>query len=522
MRVAVLGSGPSGVAAAAALLGRGHAVDIVDVGHRPEPAAVELAAALRDGSAAADAARRLQPQGGALSMLRQLFASSIDSRRIEKRVFGSRFAFRGVDQDIAVRGASPPRSLALGGLSNVWGTASYPLRATDYRDWPTSESDMAPWFRSAADMLGIWQSDDALSEIYPLYGTVDADRARNPGSPVERLLLAWRERGEALRAAGAIGGRSRLAVRPPGREDGCRACSLCLYGCPPGAMYAAQRSLIELRKDSRLRYRDGLLAERFIDTDRGVDLVVRSARGAERLEGYDALVLAAGALSSLILAADSLSLHDEPVVLCDNDLWVLPMLGPRAAPGFRTAFALSEAVLAFPASGELPNGAHVQLYAFHPYFAGALAPLLASRLAQPLAERLVLAFIYLHSGDSRHASAAVERRAGKRGLITMQVAENACSEVAVHHVLQAFEAHRHALGLRPVRALLKRTPFGFSGHLGGSLAAGGKGELSTDRNGRLHGTRRVYVADAGAFPMMPPQNPTLIAMANSQRVAAAL
>ncbi|MGH7287495.1 MAG: NAD(P)-binding protein, partial [Myxococcota bacterium] len=47
MRVAVVGSGPSGVAASAALLERGHAVDVLDVGHVPERAAQALAAEVR-------------------------------------------------------------------------------------------------------------------------------------------------------------------------------------------------------------------------------------------------------------------------------------------------------------------------------------------------------------------------------------------------------------------------------------------------------------------------------------------
>ena len=47
MRVAVVGSGPAGVAAATALLEAGHSVDMLDVGHLPEPAAEYLAAEIR-------------------------------------------------------------------------------------------------------------------------------------------------------------------------------------------------------------------------------------------------------------------------------------------------------------------------------------------------------------------------------------------------------------------------------------------------------------------------------------------
>jgi flavin-dependent dehydrogenase len=53
MRVAVVGSGPAGVAAARALLDGGLAVDMLDFGNEIESSAKDLASRLRSGSPSA-------------------------------------------------------------------------------------------------------------------------------------------------------------------------------------------------------------------------------------------------------------------------------------------------------------------------------------------------------------------------------------------------------------------------------------------------------------------------------------
>jgi choline dehydrogenase-like flavoprotein len=48
------------------------------------------------------------------------------------------------------------------------------------------------------------------------------------------------------------------------------------------------------------------------------------------------------------------------------------------------------------------------------------------------------------------------------------------------------------------------------------------GPLETDAEGRLAGTKRVFVVDTAVFPTLPAQNLTFTAMANARRVAAGL
>jgi choline dehydrogenase-like flavoprotein len=82
---------------------------------------------------------------------------------------------------------------------------------------------------------------------------------------------------------------------------------------------------------------------------------------------------------------------------------------------------------------------------------------------------------------------------------------------------------RGPLGLWSIPGLVKSTPFGFHGHLAGTLPMrSSPGPLECDPEGRLSGTERVFVVDTAVFPTLPAQNLTFTAMANARRVACGL
>ena len=49
-----------------------------------------------------------------------------------------------------------------------------------------------------------------------------------------------------------------------------------------------------------------------------------------------------------------------------------------------------------------------------------------------------------------------------------------------------------------------------------------QGRYETDRNGRLAGTRAVYIGDSATFPRLPAKNLTFTIMANALRIGRAL
>src|SRR5215469_18661344 len=158
----VIGSGPAGVACASALLARGASVLMLDAGMELEPecgAIVRELAQKKVSEWPADEAARIHGKRGA--ELKDL---------PHKNVFGSDFPYRDTREKIPWRGdGSLLPSLALGGLSNVWGAAMLPFRESDISDWPIKRSDLDENYRAAAQIMDISVRRDDLEELFPVY-----------------------------------------------------------------------------------------------------------------------------------------------------------------------------------------------------------------------------------------------------------------------------------------------------------------------------------------------------------------
>lgn len=543
MKVAVVGSGPTGVAAATALLAHGATVELLDVGHEPEPASAELGRRLREGPPTAELLQELKrsvpkAQQGVVAAARMLFVRDAPANMIEKSRLGSAFAFRGVAEGIPVDGAPLPRSLAQGGLSNVWGATCYPLRAEDYAaGWPIPEREMAAHYRVAAGLLGLDETADDLAAIYPVYS---AEPDGSPPAIVSRtaggLIDQWTRRADALHALGVHFGRTRSAVRkrssvaPEAATDadiaagrvGCQQCGLCLSGCPWDAIYRSTRTLVALRSEPRFTYRPGFFVGRVRETDRGsfVD-------GDQPAGPYDAVFLAGGPLSSLRIAADSVGVDGARRPLLDNNMYLVPGVRVAASRGGddRGAFALSEAVLAIDGAAIGGDPVHVQLYSYGEVLGRGLRkalgglPDVIAGVPGRLLGRIMVGFVYLSGADSVRASARVV--AGDRvSRIQVESSPGERSAELLQRVLRMMRRHGRTFGFVPLT--YNRTGLGFSGHLCGTMPMRpNPGPLDTHRDGRVEGSRALYAVDASTFPMLPAQNPTYTAMANAHRIATA-
>ena len=380
-------------------------------------------------------------------------------------------------------------------------------------------AELAPHYARAAALLGLDQSKDALERAYPLIGPSASDASRNPGSPLERLLARWRERDAELAAAGLTPGRARLAVR----RDACTRCGLCFYGCAFGAIWNAGHPLDGLA----VRYRPGCFVQGFREEAGGVRVHGREGDAALD-ERYDALLLAAGVLSSLRIAADSLGLHDRPVPLLDNDLYLLPVLAPGARPawGFRSRFTLGEAVLAIEAGVVSQRPLHVQLYSFHEFFLAELGDLLHALPGRApgsglVGAELVRAGLRVPAGRGLDARDRARRRRREGARPRAHRGEPERGEP--RHPLATARASapteppaRLLAGARageehPLR--LPRAPGRHATDAREPGAARDRREWPPLRN------RARFVVDPAAFPTLPAQNLTFTAMANAMRVA---
>ncbi|MBP6030823.1 MAG: NAD(P)-binding protein [Sphingobium sp.] len=502
----IIGSGPSGYAAAVALAARGRDVLILDAGLTMDADAQELRA--RMGSAEPD-----QWQTGDRDAIGAV-------RRSEKsdsiRPFGSDYLFHLPDElaDFGevdgVHGLKP--SFALGGLSNGWGASVLPYHASDFEGWPISLADLAPHYAAIAPLIGMAAARDGLADFYD--GVAIAEGRSLPQSRQAQELLTHMDRNRASFAQmGVHFGASRQAIAP-----GCRACAMCLYGCPYRLIFNAGDAVERMAAAGTLRYQGGVIVRRFAEHADGVSIHTSAGK-------YDAerLFIAGGVLPSTRLVLGSLDLHHE-VTIRDSQHFYLPMLHRWKAgddPATEPRHTLAQAFWAIDDPAVDAHVVHAQLYTYNDTYApdmrarfGPFAKM-AKPLIEALSRRLIVAQPFLHSD----ASPAIGARIAGGRLFTRRI-DNARTAAAIQRVKRRIAKAAWAAGLMPLTPLLRTGTLGSSFHCGGSFPmhhSPSPGE--TDSLGRLKGQKRTYIVDASVLPTIPAPTITFSVMANAHRIA---
>lgn len=502
----IIGSGPSGYAAAVALAARGRDVLILDAGEVMDEAAQSLRS--RMGSAEPDA-WPIEDREAISALRRSEKSDSI-------RPFGSDFLFRlpaemaEFGEEGSVHGLKP--SFARGGLSNGWGASVLPYHASDFEGWPIGLADLAPHYAAIAPLIGMAAAQDGLAEFYD--GVAISEGRPLPQSAQARALLSRMEhKRAALARMGVHFGASRQAIAP-----GCRACAMCLYGCPYGLIFNAGDAVARMAESGTLRYQGGVIVRGFAEHADGVTL--RTSAG--KFEG-ERLFIAGGVLPTAKLMLSALDLHHEVTIL-DSQHFYLPMLHRWSAggdPATEARHTLAQAFWAIDDPAVDKHVVHAQLYTYNDTYApdmrarfGPFADL-AEPLIEGLSRRLIVAQPFLHSDSSPAIGARI---AGGR-LFTRRI-DNARTKAAIQRVKRRLAKVAWAAGLVPLTPLLRPGTLGSSFHCGGSFPMRDRpspGE--TDRQGLLRGQKRTFIVDASVLPAIPAPTITFSVMANAHRIA---
>lgn len=508
----VVGSGPSGVFAAAALLARGEPVTLLDVGRT-----LDAGSAARVGVMAAR-----EPDAWTDDERAFLRGASALDPRLPKASYGSTFpyaldALDGWEQ----RGTRCLHSHARGGLSNVWGAALLPYRARDVAGWPVGVDDLAPHYAAVTARLGVG-GDDELADDFPTYGPLA------PAAPLSRQAARVYERmaahRAALRGAGVTFGRARLALRTrPDDPRRCRLSGRCHDGCPYGSIWNASELLDALCRDGRMSYRPGVQVERVEPVAGGVRVHGRRADGdggAVVVAGARAF-LGCGPVGTAQVVAASLGRGALDLPLASQPYFLLPMAMLDGGVGDVEGEALHTLAQLFVELDDprvSRHGVHLQVYTYNSLIrdrVGALAGPLGAGPRRALTRRLVAVQGYLHSDEG----APVALRVGP-GSVSLRAAPGAGRRAAIARAVAALGRHALRTGLVPLLPALKVGLPGEGNHVGATFPMRrAPGPLETDRLGALPGLPGVHLIDASVLPTLPAPTLTLTVMANAHRIA---
>jgi len=516
MRIAVIGSGPAGIACARALARRGVVPTVIDVGEGlpgPRQALVDRLAALSP-EQWSDADRHALTEN-----------STFGRDRIpQKMVFGADFHFareRAFGRTVSTP-PLPTATLARGGYSVAWGAAVLPAHQSDIASWPITNEDLEGSYRRVMAETPLSAARDALEHDFPLYTSTLtplplAEDARALLADLERLVVKGGN-------APFLCGQARLAVD----AAKCRTCGTCLSGCVYGAIHSLEPQIEKLQKEGKIVYRSELYVEELDEKADGVSILARSTRTNEiQKQQFDHVFLAAGAIETTRIALTSLGLYNQPVVMKTSQIFVLPLLRlKRSALEWPRSVSLASLFLDFKVPDISDNWVHAQVTSTNDYVLRGLgiAPwhgTVRKSLLAPFFERLSVLWCGLHSDHSPGIALELERGTDGRSMLNMRELSEpdpgpAARLVARH--LARFAAQCRSM--IPVWAM-RMSSAGGGNHIGGTLPMHERprGPLDTDRLGRLAPYKRTHVVDGSVLPSLPSTTLVLLQMANADRIA---
>jgi choline dehydrogenase-like flavoprotein len=518
----VVGSGPSGVAAALALIERGQEVTLLDVGRELEP---ELATIPRrlEGLAFEDwpAAER-----EALARIQGPVVGGYP----RKTNFGSDFAYREAPDlmPLEVRDAEILVSLARGGLSNIWGANLFSFCERDLAGWPLEPDSLAAAYRAVLRHLPLSAArGDDLQSLMPLH--TEELEPRFLSRQAESLLAGLSRHRAALERRGVRFGPSRLGVRTRASNGraACVRCGFCLHGCPLDVIYCSSHTLESLREHPRFHYQGGVYVERLAESGRGVELsAVRAVDGARiRFEG-SRVFLGCGCYSTTRLLLESLELYGADVIMRESQYFLIPLVMARSfpdAPSERLQ-TLSQVCLRLRDDAVCAHDVHMLVYTYSHLYRDALerSPVrFVPPLARALLGRLLALQGYLHSEISPSLALSLRKPAAGRPVLEVKGRTHPESRRVVGRIEWRLRSLSGRIGATPIPFMTMVAPPGKSYHGGATFPMARRpGPRESDELGRPMGLSRVHVVDASVFPNIPATNLTLTVMANAYRIAA--
>ena len=515
----IVGSGAAGVAAALALVRRGIKPLLLDAGFVNEAAVPRVHGNLYD-------YRRRRDSfdlhiGTELGGLR----AALDTEQSVAKLNAPNMAFvtRNAGQLAPLEQTRfhAVQSFAAGGLGNAWGAGLYRWVEEDLDSFPVSLEQLDPYFDLLTREIGISGQDDDLS---PFFGSAAGllpplNLSYNARLAFDRYLRTR----DTLRRSGINMGYPRVGVLsvPYDGRPACDYSNLEFWQSQP-YIYTPAITLQKLVSRDQIDYQPGVLVESWRETNDGLTLLAADVETGESVQFTGGtLLLAAGAINTARIALQSRRDLSTRLPLLENPILQIPLIAPRSV-GRRLdtqAFGLVQLNLVWQSAGHgmTLQGSLIELTApmraefFGRFPLSARGNLAAMRVLLP-----AMMMMQLYYPGS--AQPPAELSLSPNGRLRIVAPPHDMDRASLAPLLKALRM----LGLWSHAALIQQPPTGHAIHYAGTLPMRTQpGAYQCYPDGRLHGTRRVFVADSASFPTLPAKNMSFGMMANAMRIATA-
>jgi len=303
--IVIIGSGPAGVTAATTLIEKGFKVLMIDYGNKIED--------IGDNTMSYLEARRTDNKqhkwilGADYKVLKEN-KTGTPKLRIPSKL--NVFTGFNCKNKIKVQNFDALGSLALGGLSNVWGAGVACLNEYEAKNFPFDYFELQKSYEILFKRIGINApvSDD-LSDFFGIskwiQEPIPLDQLQN------FIYKKYKEKKINLRNEFKLG-RARLATLSSNYLDreGCNGCGRCLYGCLRKSIYNSKFSLEKIINNKNFQYLNNHLVES-IDSISDINNINCRVNEEIKIIRTRKVVLACGTLSTTRIALNNIKLNGK-------------------------------------------------------------------------------------------------------------------------------------------------------------------------------------------------------------------
>lgn len=523
--VVIVGSGPSGVQAAAAAVRHGLKVALVDVGYIDD----RFATLIPDRPFSE--IRKSDPNQP------RFFLGEPEEDASDGRTVGAhltpprRFVVRDTEELLPFEsnGFAPMQSLALGGLAAAWGAgcATYEDYELEWAGLPSRQ--IYEYYEAVAKDVGVSGSKDDdvsphVSNIENLQDPLDID------SNATSLLGVYASKRAALVAKGFKLGRPPLAAltKPMGTRQPNPYHDMDFWSDARESVYRPRQTIRALSREPNFYYLNPLLVDRFEETDgRPTTVIARHVKENRwtQITGRS-LLLAAGAMNTARIVLRSLARYRRRVPILCNPYTYVPVLnlGMLGRPAADRRHSLVQLTGIFAPPDDPRELLVAQFYSYRSLLLFRLVkevplpPALGLLLARLIVTSLFIVAVNHPDKPSPRRYLELRPHAGTGTTLVAHWEQTPAERK--QQKMRERQLWRRLLALHCLPLHTIPLPAGASIHYAGTLPfSDDDAELTCTREGRIRGTRAVYAADGSPWRYLSSKGLTFTLMANARRVA---
>lgn len=297
-----------------------------------------------------------------------------------------------------------------------------------------------------------------------------------------------------------------------------------LYQAPLAKSYKTRLMLEKFKKFKNFTYISNQLVYKVSSNNKFAKLKCLSInKKKELLINSKYVILAAGSINTTRILLRSLNLYNYKTTFLTKAHFLTACLYPKMLKNYKNIKneQSTQLVISKQKNNNPLDSFFIQLYKFNPLVirkAAKYTPLpqfMALPLLSFFAKSLMIADIRFSSTESSEKYCKLIKTSSGDDVLHINFKETS-KELSLHeNEYLKIKKELNSLGLIP----LKTTHDYTTSHYAGGVPFSKKPKkISADINGKLHGSKKIYIADASTWRTLPSKAPTLTIMANASRV----